>query len=142
VTEVYSRITGYYRPVKNWNDGKSAEFQMRKEYDIKSSMEKFDARAPKEEQTEEVAACACESDGGKLILFATKTCPNCKMACVFLDKAGLAYEKLYAEENPDLAKEYGIKQAPTLVVVREDGSFQTVANVSNIRKFIEESVNA
>ena len=64
------------------------------------------------------------------------------MACVFLDKAGLAYEKLYAEENPDLAKTYGIKQAPTLVVVREDGSFECVANVSNIRKFIEESANA
>ena len=61
---------------------------------------------------------------------------------MFLDKAGLAYEKLYAEENADLAKEYGIKQAPTLVVVRDDGSFETVANVSNIRKFIEESVNA
>ncbi len=142
VTEVYSRITGYYRPVKNWNDGKSAEFQMRKEYDIKSSMEKFEARAPKAEKAEEVAqCCTCESEA-KLILFATKTCPNCKMACVFLDKAGLAYEKLYAEENPDLAKTYGIKQAPTLVVVREDGSFECVANVSNIRKFIEESVNA
>ena len=141
-TEVYSRITGYYRPVKNWNDGKSAEFEMRKEYDIKSSMESFEARAPKAEKPQEVEACACEDNGGKLILFATKTCPNCKMACKFLDNAGLTYEKLYAEDNADLAKEYGIKQAPTLVIVRDDGSFETVANVSNIRKFIEESVKA
>ena len=140
-TEVYSRITGYYRPVKNWNDGKAAEFKKRTEYDIKKSMDNFQGRMVKEEAPAQ-EACACESEGGKLILFATKTCPNCKMACMFLDKAGLAYEKLYAEENADLAKTYGIKQAPTLVVVRDDGSFECVANVSNIRKFIEESVKA
>jgi len=140
-TEVYSRITGYYRPVKNWNDGKAAEFKKRTEYDIKKSMDNFQGRMVKEEAPAQ-EACACESEGGKLILFATKTCPNCKMACMFLDKAGLAYEKLYAEENADLAKTYGIKQAPTLVVVHDDGSFECVANVSNIRKFIEESVKA
>ncbi|MBQ9038485.1 MAG: hypothetical protein IJ119_03245, partial [Clostridia bacterium] len=33
-TEVYSRITGYYRPVQNWNDGKAQEFRDRKLYDI------------------------------------------------------------------------------------------------------------
>ena len=140
-TEVYSRITGYYRPVKNWNDGKAAEFEKRTEYDIKKSMDNFRGRKVQEEAPV-ASECACESEGGKLILFATKTCPNCKMACMFLDKAGLAYEKLYAEENPDLAKTYGIKQAPTLVVVRDDGSFECVANVSNIRKFIDESVKA
>ena len=78
----------------------------------------------------------------ELILFATKTCPNCKMACTFLDKAGLAYEKLYAEDNADLVKAYDVKQAPSLVVVHEDGSFEKIVNVSNIRKFIEETVNA
>ncbi len=31
-TEVYSRITGYYRPIKNWNLGKQAEFNKRLEY--------------------------------------------------------------------------------------------------------------
>ena len=35
-TEVYSRITGYYRPVQNWNDGKRQEFQDRKLYDVTS----------------------------------------------------------------------------------------------------------
>ena len=33
-TEVWSRITGYYRPVQNWNEGKSQEFKERKVYDI------------------------------------------------------------------------------------------------------------
>ena len=31
--EVYSRITGYYRPVRNWNDGKLAEFKSRRTYE-------------------------------------------------------------------------------------------------------------
>ncbi len=35
-TEVYSRITGYYRPVSNWNDGKAQEFIDRKEYAFSS----------------------------------------------------------------------------------------------------------
>ena len=141
VTEVYSRITGYYRPVKNWNDGKAAEFKKRTEYDIKASMENFQGRLVKEEKPAE-EVCACESEGqSKLILFATKTCPNCKMACKFLDNAGLSYDKLYAEENADLVKTYEIKQAPTLVVVHDDGSFEKIVNVSNIRKYIEETVN-
>jgi anaerobic ribonucleoside-triphosphate reductase len=32
-TEVYSRIVGYYRPVKNWNHGKKAEYYKRVTYD-------------------------------------------------------------------------------------------------------------
>ena len=72
----------------------------------------------------------------RILLFATKTCPNCKMAAMFLDKAGIAYEKVYAEESPELAEEYGITQAPTLIVIR-DGAAEKIANVSNIRKFTE-----
>ena len=140
-TEVYSRITGYYRPVKNWNDGKAAEFEKRTEYDIKKSMDNFQGRLVKDEQPAK-EACTCESTQSKLILFATKTCPNCKVACAHLDKAGIAYEKLYYEDNKDMAVAYEIKQAPTLVAVHEDGSFEKIVNVSNIRKFIEESVKA
>ena len=140
-TEVYSRITGYYRPVKNWNDGKAAEFEKRTEYDIKKSMDNFQGRLVKDEQPAK-EACTCESTQSKLILFATKTCPNCKVACAHLDKAGIAYEKLDYEDNKDMAVAYEIKQAPTLVAVHEDGSFEKIVNVSNIRKFIEESVKA
>ncbi len=31
-TEVYSRVVGYLRPVKQWNNGKRAEFNMRKTF--------------------------------------------------------------------------------------------------------------
>lgn len=41
-TEVNSRITGYYRPVQNWNDGKSQEFKDRKTYSQKIAQERIE----------------------------------------------------------------------------------------------------
>ena len=35
-TEVYSRVVGYLRPVKQWNDGKLAEFNIRKTFKMPS----------------------------------------------------------------------------------------------------------
>jgi ribonucleoside-triphosphate reductase len=31
-TEIYSRVVGYFRPVKQWNKGKREEFRQRKEF--------------------------------------------------------------------------------------------------------------
>ena len=129
--EVYSRITGYYRPVKNWNDGKTQEYKDRKVYDIsRSKLTKVKPVA--QEAAVEEAAPAADS---RNILFATATCPNCKIACAFLDKAGFPYEKLLAEDNAELATQLGIKQAPTLVVI-ENGVATKYAGVSDIKKFL------
>jgi ribonucleoside-triphosphate reductase (formate) len=38
-TEVYSRVVGYLRPVKQWNEGKRAEFAMRKRFKLPSASE-------------------------------------------------------------------------------------------------------
>ncbi|MBE6706157.1 MAG: ribonucleoside triphosphate reductase [Ruminococcaceae bacterium] len=132
-TEVYSRITGYYRPVQNWNDGKSEEYKNRKLYNISASVEKFQKRTTA--TVKEEAACECEGEN-KIILFKTETCPNCKMAEKFLDDAGIVYEKVYANKDLDAAKQFGIMQAPTLVVIK-DGKAEKIVNVSNIRKFID-----
>ncbi len=137
-TEVYSRITGYYRPVQNWNDGKAEEYKNRKLYDIASSMDnrKGNFRVVEEKADEEAApSCDCEN---KIMLFATKTCPNCKMAEKFLNDAGMPFTKVYYEDDRELATEYGIKQAPTLVVV-SDGAVMKIENASAIRKFISEA---
>ena len=77
-----------------------------------------------------------------VLLFATKTCPNCKMAAIFLEKAGIAYEKVYAEESAELVDKYGIKQAPTLVVIEDGREVAKAVNLSNIRKYIESVTNA
>ena len=131
-TEVYSRITGYYRPVKNWNDGKTQEFKDRKVYDISNS--KMSIRTHEAQKAaEEVPVPAGEM---KTLLFTTKTCPNCKIATSSLEKANIAYEIVDAEENEELVKKYGVMQAPTLVVVGEDG-VQKMANASNIKAYAE-----
>ncbi|MBQ7383728.1 MAG: ribonucleoside triphosphate reductase [Clostridia bacterium] len=141
-TEVYSRITGYYRPVQNWNDGKSQEYKMRKLYDIGASMNKkgYNMNAAPDAPAAEakVETKTVNAENSKIMLFATKTCPNCKMAAKFLDDAGIVYEKVLAEENPELTNSYGIKQAPTLVVINGDVA-EKIVNVSNIRKFAEEA---
>ena len=132
-TEVYSRITGYYRPVQNWNDGKTQEYKDRKEYDIATShlthrgcINCSDA-IPNNTDSDKIE--------NAVYLFATATCPNCKIASSFLDKAGVVYEKLYANDKPQLAAHYGIKQAPTLVVIN-NGEVSKFAGVSEIKKYL------
>lgn len=140
-TEVYSRITGYYRPVKNWNDGKSEEFKERKVYDIGNSWLK------KAERTVDHAHCCdCTDDSGSVIsaadedvsvtLFATKTCPKCKIAAQLLEKQGIKFEKLFVEDNRELAIELGLKQAPTLVVSNGDES-EKIADLPAIKAYLE-----
>ncbi len=123
--EVYSRITGYYRPVQNWNDGKAQEYKDRVQYDVLNKNEVHAPNARKEE------ACTCEATVEETILFATKTCPNCRIAASLLDKANVSYRKVYVEDEPELAKQLGLKQAPTLVVGGEK-----IVNVSNIKKYL------
>ncbi len=133
-TEVYSRITGYYRPVQNWNDGKAQEYKDRKVYDIANSHLTVRAEAVAEVAEE---ACACDNED-KTMLFTTKTCPNCKIVGMRLDDAEIAYEKVDAEEAADLVEKYGVRQAPTLVVVK-DGKAEVYANASNIIGYIDEN---
>ena len=133
-TEVYSRITGYYRPVQNWNDGKRAEFANRKVYDIENS--KFSAKQNACKQKEQVSVDV-EMNGP--ILFTRNGCPNCKTSKMMLDKAGIKYEVINAEENKELTLKYGVKKAPTLLVPNGNGVV-AYDNASEIRKYIE-SIN-
>ena len=135
-TEVYSRITGYYRPVQNWNAGKTQEYKERKVYNLSNShLEGHGHHTACACAEHEETACAL-ADG--LYLFKTATCPNCKVALAQLAKAGIAVNEILAYENEDLAIALGVKQAPTLVVVK-DGEAVKYAGVADIKKFIESS---
>ena len=134
-TEVYSRITGYYRPVQNWNEGKAQEYKDRKEYNIETSVLKRSG-AP---AAEDSCGCECASEvkvaTAQALLFTTQTCPNCKVARGYMDKAEFSYETLLADENVELVKKFGIKQAPTLVIT--DGeSFEKYVGVGEIRNYL------
>ena len=138
-TEVYSRITGYYRPVKNWNDGKTQEFQDRKEYVIGHSHLTHEGVRGEQHVHEDPAAAVeqAPADPDRIILFETRTCPNCRMARTFLDRAGIQYEEVIADENEEECDKFGVRQAPTLVIV-SGKLYDKIENVSNIRKYINE----
>jgi ribonucleoside-triphosphate reductase len=130
--EVYSRITGYYRPVQNWNEGKSQEYKNRKLYDIGHSVLKKKAVAPEEAAAE--VSCEEQPMVTARYLFTTKTCPNCAMAKEML--SGEDYILVDAEEEVELTRKYGVMQAPTLVVLNGDQTKKYV-NASNIRRYME-----
>ena len=174
-TEVYSRITGYYRPVQNWNDGKAQEYKDRRLYNIGHSVLRhqgpnpapvdtpiyvepatatasiaygavaaqaapkavfMDAQAQAEAKVEEAPKAQQEvPSDAEIYLFKTPTCPNCKAASVLLDKAGIKYTALNADENKELVETFGVKQAPTLVIKNGDG-FEKYRGVSDIKGWL------
>lgn len=162
-SEVYSRITGYYRPVQNWNDGKSQEYKNRTVYDILNSkgsavQEKGKADEPCGAETKAASRTAAETKGQQVrttvvtmaeadmrteqpdsvkYLFTTSTCPNCRIAKEMLAEAEEEYQVIDAEKNPEMTARYGIMQAPTLVIIQGDKITKYV-NASNIQKYVDE----
>jgi len=136
-TEVYSRITGYYRPVQNWNDGKSQEYADRKVYDIGNSRLTHGRPVMVEGGccTPAATVSAAPAVEDRVILFATKTCPNCKVAAAMLEKAGVAFEKLIVDENRELAESLALRQAPTLVLMQGENATK-IAGVAAIREYL------
>lgn len=140
--EVYSRITGYYRPVQNWNDGKLQEFSQRKTYDIANSsyhgvnQHIVSDTCCGEQDVRVQADPNFKKNDGEILLFTTKTCPNCKMAKMMLDKEGIKYTVIDAEDQKDLTQKYGVKKAPTMLVANGQG-YDRYENASFIKKFVE-----
>ena len=153
--EVYSRITGYYRPVRNWNDGKVSEYKSRKTYQNVQMLPKSEPRFNVPESStwadasasvpaENETSCNVQTlSDQEMILLSTKTCPNCRIASSELKKAGISFRVLYAEdpEGENLARRLGISNAPTLVV-SEAENVRLIGNVSNIREFISGCTSA
>lgn len=148
-TEVYSRITGYYRPVRNWNDGKSSEFENRKTYEPeelfsvnRNLLEEAGVDEPRVGtqtlgRANRVENPKSNSDAEKVILVTTKTCPNCQAAKNYLNQAGIEYDVILADEadGAEIAVQYNISAAPTLIVQSGEEA-ELYSNVSNIRAYI------
>ncbi len=147
-TEVYSRITGYYRPVQNWNAGKSQEFKERKTYNINNSVLKhegvIETETPKitetineVKETVEVKTEVTPTNGEtKFKLFVTSTCSNCKMVEEILKEKEIEFEEIDANQNQELVSKYNVMSAPTLVI-NNNGKEETIASLSNIFDYIE-----
>lgn len=119
-TEVYSRITGYYRPVQHWNDGKAEEFKQRFEYSIEKS------------NADKTVDGECEEG----ILFTTNSCPNCPGAKDALKDVDHV-KVVDANEESYLAEQFGIRSVPTLVVIN-GGNHRHYSGIHNIKRYKEE----
>lgn len=145
--EVYSRITGYYRPVQNWNDGKLEEYKERKTYNIASS--KFDPTVDgvhahehcdcgcEEHEEEKVAPVNVDKETMDLVLFTTPTCPNCKVAKRYFDQHGVKYTTIDATTRGDLVEKYHISSAPTLVALPRNNSKATPVVISSLPEILK-----
>ncbi len=143
-TEVYSRITGYYRPVQNWNAGKSEEFKQRKLYDVANTAYQPKQKANVDELAADENSCdACENNNEcalqKLTLFTTATCPKCKAIKAIFDKGGVNYDVVDCYENVELVNSYGISNAPTLVVPA-NGAYDVYRGEGEIRKYYDQAL--
>ena len=135
-TEVNSRITGYYRPVQNWNDGKAQEFKDRRVYNTMKYDTPHTGHCVHKTATVEESPVVCK-DGARLMLFTTPTCPKCKASIPMLREAGIEVEIINANEQRELTVKYGVKKAPTLVA--DDGeNVVKFVDIVGVKKFIDE----
>ena len=132
--EVYSRITGYYRPVQNWNVGKTQEYKDRKVYTEGGSHFHEHLGGASCCCSEENVQTAALPDG--IYLFKTPTCAKCKVAVPKLKEAGIDFTEINAYENEDLAIALNIRTAPTLAVI-EDGNVSLYSDIKEVLDFVE-----
>lgn len=151
-TEVYSRITGYYRAVSNWNNGKASEFKERKSYNIGTSFDTHNREIDMTPDDSENASIdeIVETDdapigridqiqsGARYYLFKTHTCPKCRMLEEMDVLKDYPIQNVFAEdpESEALINKFGIDSAPTLVVELGD-THQQYVGPSDIIEFVK-----
>ena len=131
---MYSRITGYYRPVQNWNAGKTQEFKARKVYSLENRNNSKDA-APATVIEDEESSISEYS----VMLVTTEQCPNCDVVQSFMNDLKFQYDIVEVSKNPEVVSLYSVRSAPTLIVKNGTG-YDTYANESNIRAFVSSQV--
>jgi len=146
-TEVYSRITGYYRPVQNWNAGKTQEYKARKVYDVSGASWAPDIVSATAASAAATTVATAEPDiAGKpnkadcsFMLVTTAQCPNCVTVQSFMNDANIEYDIVDVSTYPEVVSRYSVRSAPTLIV-KNGNNYNTYANESNIRAFVTSQV--
>lgn len=150
-TEVYARIVGYYRAVRNWNKGKADEFKLRKNFTLEDS-NRFDSvenaakaavcaadKSAKAEKTatsvksETAAHTPASSAKPEMMvgqnqissyeMFVRKTCPNCPPVKAYMANLKLEGNIVDVDttEGLNTAALKGVFAAPTVIVYNPEG---------------------
>ena len=115
-TEVWSRITGYYRPVQNWNDGKVQEFNDRKEYVAEASVLKArdvmkDVAEAKAQEEVKIVPTGIQMP----TIYVQDHCPKCKGAEQRLQVSGIEFNMVNCTENMEEARRLQLTETPTII---------------------------
>jgi ribonucleoside-triphosphate reductase len=162
VAEVYSRIVGYYRSVRNWNKGKREEFGERKLYNAKASLAggacgnlygniplakaaAADTATVTESATDSVTELAgMAGEDNKLLLFVRPSCPQCPAAKTAASELGIPVETVDAGTETGLAEatRWTVMSTPTAILLSKDGKEITRAQdsraISRMRNLVEQ----
>lgn len=135
-TEVYARIVGYYRAVRNWNQGKRDEFNHRKMFQIENAatnsyfLTQADSTCESSQtelipQAEESTAPQISTpENGYYEIYTRKTCPNCPPVKEFMKSVELTGKAIDVDSEEGLAEAAGkgVFAAPTVIVYDAKGS--------------------
>jgi ribonucleoside-triphosphate reductase len=103
--EVYSRIVGYYRSVRNWNRGKREEYGERKLYDLS---------LPEHSRKE----------SARVLLFWRQSCPACPSAKEAAGRLGIPVDLVNADTEAGLAEALrrNVRATPTAIFLSPEGT--------------------
>ena len=147
-TEVYTRIVGYYRSVKNWNLGKREEYGQRKVFNAERAVADSIQESKAVESAEKEVPGTRE--GVKLtpkgyVLFTRDLCPNCPPVKEYVNELGLdgVHVDVDTEEGLSAARHYGVMASPTVIFFDDEKKELFRAhNLSDLKKRMEIGVGA
>ncbi len=149
--EVYARIVGYYRSVRNWNKGKREEYKERKlfvpsEKETEAHLDGISAspanQSPCGNVTAPGAFSAREKQTVRYELFTRRTCPNCppvKEYCEAHFEGGKIFD-VDGDEGLKQAQERGVLSTPTVIFYADDGAEIARAHSVSELKTAEEAL--
>ena len=131
--EVYSRIVGYYRSVRNWNRGKREEYGERRLYRLTNGMAISRANGDEDGSGAAVSSPSFShlaflntklaSKELKLLLFVRASCPRCPAAKAAAGRLGIPVETINADTAEGMAEasRRGVMSTPTAILVSAGG---------------------
>ncbi len=147
-TEIYARIVGYYRSVKNWNRGKKEEYNMRKEFNLSEKKAVVGNNLPEsvKGKTEKTLAFdkanLMTSKPLSYSYFYRKTCPNCPPVKNYISDLALKGRVVNVDETDGMkeASVHNVSAAPTVIFFNPDGKEIFRANsVRSIKEALTET---
>ena len=155
--EVYSRIVGYYRSVRNWNKGKREEYSDRRLYDMETSAAHIEGAA--DGIANEAAAVNApvsvkeifekvkpfKSSAQHVLLFVRPGCPACPGAKAAAGKLGIPVDTIDAASEDGLAEatRRNVMSTPTAILLNEHGEelsrARGSADIASLSRFVPDT---